>query len=256
VTKAEVTKNTFAHHSFDAVVHGRPLLSDERIQTEATLIGIGSRKSGGHFVSRFRHTDEAGAVVCTSWWGGILIGYQAEQGSADRYLEGEQCPPPPQITAVPQQEEVAHMSQTLHVSPAHAHIWDACIRDPRNAKAASSDINVHTNMAFAEKAGSRGRTLNGLCLLGIAMTNILSMTSVAESWEGLKRVGCVFGAAVILRFEQVALEVCITGRGPNAEGDEVILFDVITSEGKQAIRGGYVVVDASFVSNWWGSSRM
>ena len=257
ITKAEVTRNTFAHHSFDAVME-RPLLSGEKIKTEARLVGVGVRRSGGHFVSRFRHADEAGAVVSTSWWGGILVGYQGDQGSpaaTDHYLPEEQAPSPPEI-AVLSSPTFEIITQTLLVSAAQAHLWDACIRDPRNAKAASSDINVHTNMSFAEKAGLKGRTLNGLCLLGIAMTCVLKMTSVAESWEGLKRVGGIFGAPVLMLFDPVSLEVSITGRGPNAEGDEVILFSVATTEGKSAIRSGYILVSATAASSWWGSSRM
>ena len=75
--------------------------------------------------------------------------WQGDQGSpaaTDHYLPEEQAPSPPEIAVLSPTFEI--ITQTLLVSAAQAHLWDACIRDPRNAKAASSDINVHTNMSF------------------------------------------------------------------------------------------------------------
>jgi hypothetical protein len=243
VTKPEVLRSTFLHYSLD-LLFMRALAVGEVVNTTVTLAGVGQRRSGGHFVSHMAHCDVGGNLVGESWWGGILLGYQGVEGK--RYI----LEPPPRIepTAWTRSDECV----TVKVDPAAAHIWDACIRNPRQSKAASSDINTHTNIAFARKAGLPERTLNGLCVLALALPWVIdAVTKDQANVARVIRVACLFSAPVFLAFEPISLEVrvlntsiCHAVRGNHGTGEVVVaIFEVVNPEGKAAIRQGYVEID-------------
>lgn len=234
VTKEEVIAHTFVHHSFDAVFH-REAVVDRTYRTDVTLVGVGARRSGGHFVTECTncHVDGGRRPIGTSWWGGIVLGLPVE--GADRHMDGRMPPPRPQRPAG------VSTTTTIVIPPSQAHLFDACIRDPRHPKAKSSDINVHTNVAFAKKAGLDGRTLNGLALLGYVLPFLAR--HAGKEVRRLSSVGVTFGAPVMLAWEPVALSLHMLAIVP-AGGDKLTVhFEVKTGEGGRAIRDGFVSWD-------------
>jgi acyl dehydratase len=246
-TKEEVIEHTFVHFSYDAVFH-RPIQSGEALTTEVQLVGLGNRPSGAHFVTRMHTADTGGAPVCTSHWGGIVLGLPTQAGLED-YSSFEQPAPPPPRPAVgakgPPAEEVTEESaRLLLAAPASAaHVWDACIRNPRQPKPRSSDINTHTNLLFAQKAGLGSRTLNGLYVLALSLSRVLGHVGAAAG--SVSRVGCTFKAPVFLsEGDPVRLELRLTSYTTATRGRAgvvgVAFFDVLTPGGGFAVKGGFV----------------
>ena len=73
MSKAEVVRHTFAHHTFDTV-HLRELRAGESLTSTVELDSVSWRPSGGRFTARFEHRDAQGRACCESWWGGVLLG--------------------------------------------------------------------------------------------------------------------------------------------------------------------------------------
>lgn len=240
VTKPEVVKHTFVHWKFDSIFH-RPLLADDTVTTKITLVGVGNRRSGGHFSAKFVHRDLMG-VIGESWWDGIVLGLAAQ--GADRYIDQ---PPPLLRVSKPHN---ANKSVSLIVTAAQAHVWDACVRNPRKLKSKSADINVHTNVAYAVKAGLPARTLNGLCVLSLALSKLLETIGHPDAWNAVQRVTCTFGAPVFIRYDPVSLRVVILESGFAKDLPLwLIAFEVLTHEGNKAVRDGYLELNsAAFAS--------
>eukprot|EP00040_Diaphanoeca_grandis_P007243 m.40196 g.40196 ORF g.40196 m.40196 type:complete len:334 (+) comp18410_c0_seq1:173-1174(+) len=245
-TKAEVIKHTFAHYSFDTIIH-KTFVCGDTVKTDVALVGVGQRRSGGHFVTNMNHTNKStGDLLGQSWWGGILLGYDKVQG--DLYTASA----PPRLKLHDHASPATRVSERQCVIPAaQAHIWDACIRNTRKLKSPSSDINVHTNVAFAKKAGLPHRTLNGLCVLAFVIPTITAMVvnkgdpagrDGGENDRRIKRVACVFGSPVFVDFAPIELTVQVlnTCHLKDKVGITLVTFQVLTVDGKQAIREGYL----------------
>jgi hypothetical protein len=115
VTKPEIVKHTFAHHTFHAIFR-RPIRSGERILTDVQMTGIGQKRSGAHFYCCCDSVDELGQSVGTSYWGGVLLG--ATTDGPDNYNASPPtpCPTPTNGTT---------FERVVSVSSLQAHIWDA-----------------------------------------------------------------------------------------------------------------------------------
>ena len=96
--------------------------------------------------------------------------------------------------------------QSSNLPPAHA----CSIRNPVMLKAKSSDMNVHTNVDFAQKAGLQARTLNGLCVLCLCAAEICACFANCHSTRMMREVACTFVAPVFLAYEEVQLVIAGT----------------------------------------------
>ena len=279
-TKEEVIKHTFVHHTYDALFY-RNVQAGSTLQTAVTLAGVGPHSSGGtHFLTALETTLHpsdacgsssgrrgAGGLVGRSWWGGVVLGLGPADGDA-KYMHGSECAaPPPRPAKKPLQSVQKHR---IAVPPGQAHIFDGCIRDPRNIKATSADINPHTNIDFALKAGLQGRTLNGMCLLAFVLPAVLrvaagaaagcsSSTQPDHGRTRLQRIGCTFSNPVVLEYTAVDLDVHITAGGtaapaPAAAAAAVaaatttVHFEVYDSRGKRVIRDGFATIATTSLS--------
>ena len=77
-------------------------------------------------------------------------------------------------------------------------------------KAKSSDMNVHTNVDFAQKAGLQARTLNGLCVLCLCAAEICAGFTNCHSTRMMREVACTFVAPAFLAYEEVQLVIAGT----------------------------------------------
>lgn len=249
VTKPEVIKHTFVHWKFDSVFH-RLLSSDETVTTRITLAGIGNHRSGGHFSTKFVNMLDrgggggGGVLLSESWWDGIVLGLAAS--GKDCYRDQ----PPPRLEVTNADHLSSDTSSAVIVATSDtAHVWDACIRNPRQLKAKSADINVHTNVGFAQKAGLPARTVNGLTVLALAVSKLLEMIGHPRAWSLVRRIACTFGAPVYIAYETVELRLIIAESGVSSKKPDdddaaapvkVVRFDVVTARGKKAVRDGYL----------------
>lgn len=236
VSKEEVVKHTFVHHSFDVSFTRVPIQANDTLTTQVQLAGVGDHRAGSHFLTKFRHVNQQGECVSNSWWGGVLLGLKAVNGS--EYLSDvEQRPAWPKDAAVLEEVEIGF-------PPTQAHLWDACIRDPLNAKPPSANINAHTDLALALKGGLDGRTLNGICVLSFALSYIMKRYPNSR----VLRIGCFFASPVYLHFEPIRTKMQIMSVAKE-EQEVTVLFHVLTNEGKKAVKNGYVVLDTGPVAN-------
>jgi len=261
----EVVKHTFAHFTYDAEfappvdppvarcgTARATAWANCQYQSAVRLVGVGARRSGALFVTAFE-TREAqgdggggGRVVGRSWWGGVVLGLPPARGET-RFLGAEHQPPARPPAPAPAADEQPLRTARVLVPAAQAHVFDSCIRDPRRAKSRSADINTHTNTRYAEKAGLRARTLNGMALLCFALPEVLRAAGSAAGAPVLARVGCTFGSPVFLAFDAVPVSVRIwrVAHAHDAAAEErttTVHFDVLSAEGKAAIREGFVVI--------------
>lgn len=241
VTKAEVIKSTFVHHTLDCIM-SEPMFADDVVHTDVTLAGVGQRRSGGHFVAHFEHRRVRGGTANSqmlgqSWVGGVLLGL-APVGE-----ELYSCQPPERLNVM-KTADALEVVAPLVLSCREAHLWDACIRDPRRPKAKSADINPHTNVDFARRAGLDARNLNGLCVLAHALSVILELIGVRqfEAWPMLRRIACTFASPVFIDYEPVHLDVHVLAAGSSCSSILVVEFEVLTAQGRHAIRDGYLEV--------------
>lgn len=234
ISKEEVIKHSPAHYGFDAIFH-RPMYAGEIVTTNLCLAGMGQRKSGTHFVTRQETLSKSsGEVLCTSYWEGIVMKFTDQVGPDSYPAELNPVTPPPR----PSPGTAVSREIPLPISPLAAHIWDGCIRDPRNPKAKSSDINPHTNLNFALKGGFPGRNLHGSGTVGLALTELLKHCAPGRIAD-VRRLGCIFGSPVTLWYEDMTLTIQVKTE-PSLP--DVLFFEVITPEGKTAVRNGYCVL--------------
>jgi acyl dehydratase len=283
-TKPEVIKHTFVHHTYDACFY-RAVPTGTTLQTNVVLTGVGPHRprgggttpSGARFTTAFTtHEADSGVLVGDSWWGGVVLGLPPLNNHAAMLAGRAQppkrppAPPPPPLLSPP----LYPASTSVMVAAGLAHLFDSCIRDPRQPKAASSDINPHTNMQYAAAAGLGGRTLNGMCLLAYVLPSVheAAVAAVDVGWvldagkvkgggcsssTELVRIGCTFSAPVQLHFEPVALTLTIlavrvlppiapahtTDGSPIAASIEArtvaVHFQVHSATGSRALKEGY-----------------
>ena len=232
VSKKEVVKHTFVHHSFDAEYTHVRINADDTITTEVQLAGVGDHRAGSHFLTKYKHVNQKGECVSNSWWGGVVLGLKAVNGS--KYVSNvKQRPQWPKDAKILEEVE-------MEFPATQAHLWDACIRDPLNAKPPSANINAHTDLALALKGGLDGRTLNGICVLSFALGNIMKRYPSAR----VVRIGCFFASPLYLNFEPVKARLQIASV---SKEDKLVtvLFHVLNAEGNKAVKNGYVVLDTN-----------
>jgi len=232
MTKDEIKKNTFLHHFCD-MSFKRHFRANEKVRTKIELVRVKQKKSGIYTGTQFKHFDEKGVLVGTGYFGGVVDGMKGADSERATTLE-----------VVPERVDFSEVSFTKSIlftlSPAAAHVWDACIRNPRVPKAKSSDINVHTNVGLAKKAGLRARTMNGLSLLAKVVSRLLAIYFGEP--ERIKRIWCMFSAPVFLEQEDVHVEVRFGTLTTTSE--LTVVFEVVLlQEGTTVLKNGGIVFD-------------
>ena len=255
MSKLEVIKHSFVHYTYDAIFYDSGLAGDF-LQTKVHLVGIGNRRSGGHFLTSNVTSNQKNNLISKSWWGGVVLGLNSID-SVEKYLEHP--PQRPTIIVEPSNNNNIFLqsnSYDIDIPAAQAHLFDGCIRDPRKTKAPSSDINTHTNLDFALKGGLPGRTLNGMCLLSFVIgflshkmkqnvsIKMKNITNLDEINLTLKQVGVTFGAPVVLDLVSISVHVDIVSQTYNIMNNDIIIhFNVITNDGGKAIKNGYFIMN-------------
>jgi acyl dehydratase len=215
LTRDEAVRGVHATH--DILLH-RPIRSPERLTTRLTIAGIERRTPGAFQLSRLDTVDSNGAPVCTSWYGTIYRGVGID--GAD--LPAKDAPPVPERRAsTPARAEFA-----ISISAGLAHVYTECARifNP-----------IHTDAAVAKSVGLPAIILHGTATLALAVSRIIE----AEAGGDPARVARVAGrfSAMVLMPSQVTVRIF-------AREDANIFFDVLSAEGKPAVRDGLVALRA------------
>ncbi|GBG28864.1 Hypothetical Protein FCC1311_050852 [Hondaea fermentalgiana] len=226
VTKEEITKHTFLHHFCDTTFE-RPMLASGQVRTETALVRVEQKRKGVFTGTKFSHYDADNILISTGYFGGVVDGLQgADAAKATTVAEV-----PGRIDFPP--ADAFDETEIIDIPPTAAHIFDACIRNPRKLKSKNSDINVHTSIGFAKKAGLLARTMNGLGVLG-RVVSLLLKTRCNDDPTLLRRMCCTFSSPLFLRKEVVPLLVRIADRVTKEHG-RVIFFQVFIKSNMQKI---------------------
>eukprot|EP01062_Namystynia_karyoxenos_P062691 TRINITY_DN55560_c0_g1_i1.p1 TRINITY_DN55560_c0_g1~~TRINITY_DN55560_c0_g1_i1.p1 ORF type:complete len:329 (+),score=83.17 TRINITY_DN55560_c0_g1_i1:73-1059(+) len=231
-TKSEVTRFPLVHAAIDTTF-AAPLTSGAEVESRVDVVGLGRRRSGTHIVVRVR-SAAAGRPVATSHWDGVLVGHR-DSGAAGGYPRELQAP------AVPQQPPagaVVEVERSFSLPATCAHVWDACVRDPRVPKSAAADINVHTHVGYARAGRLKHRTANGLTTLAFALRPLLALMRPGAR---LARVACAFGAPVFLQYDSVPLRLLAACHTDGLR----VWFEVRCADGSRAVRGGFVELESA-----------
>jgi acyl dehydratase len=214
LTRDEAIRGVHATH--DTVLH-RAIRPPERLSTQLTVAGVERRKPGAYVVTRLDTMDEAGKPVCTSWYGAIYRGVEVKGSDMPAKM-------PPEL-AEPLVEEGEPLSETqIDVPPGMAHIYTECARifNP-----------IHTDAAVAHAAGLPEIILHGTATLAMAVSQVVE-SQAGKDPTRVERVAARFGAMVMM---PSTLTVRVLARE-----DTVIFFEVLSGQGRLAIRDGIVLL--------------
>ena len=246
------------HASIDSLLPAPFHPGGSALATEFGVVSAAARRAGVELVTEISHCvgDE---TVCRSRWGCVILGQRLADEEIDALGDAPDWP------ALPVSGPTADSSAseaTLEIAPTAAHIWESCIQarflyrfflnfsfvctnsciqDPTHGRRLGSMISPHTDAAVAEKAGFPARTLTGVCLLGMAVSQLSK--SYGFDLASVCRVAATFAAPVYIDTEQVELSLRFWA-APGEGG--ALFFEVLQpaegedAEGKSAIRGGYI----------------
>ena len=209
------------HATHDIVIH-RLVRPGEELSTQATVAGLERRKPGAYQTVRLDTTDAAGQIVCSTWYGTLFRGVP---------VEGLDIIPddvPSKLAGASPDKEV-ESSTVMAISPGAAHVYTECARiwNP-----------IHTDTAVAKASGLPGLILHGTATLAHGISQVISRVSGAGPGQ-VRRVSARFGAMVLM-----PSEVTINIFSGEVKKDETIVrFEVLTEDGKQAVRDGAVVFE-------------
>ena len=203
------------HATHDLVLHRLPRAGD-RLTTTATVVALERRAPGAYVVTRHDTVDAAGAPVSTTVYGSLHRGVEivpaadrgADAGPGSRGPDRAAALAPPAWSA-----QIPVPANLAHVYTECARIWNP----------------IHTDRAVALGAGLPDIILHGTATLALAVGRVLA--HAGGSPADVRRVACRFGAMVRM---PSTLEVRAAPAGP----DGAIAFEVLTEDGRPAVRDG------------------
>jgi acyl dehydratase len=216
LTRDEAMRGVHATH--DTVLH-RAIRPPERLTTRLTVAGVERRTPGAYMVTRLDTLDQAGKPVCTSWYGAIYRGVEVIGPDVPAKF-----PPAPAQPIVEAGEPLSECQ--VDVPAGMAHIYTECARifNP-----------IHTDATVARAAGLPEIILHGTATLALAVSRIID-SEAGKDAARVERVAARFGAMVTM---PSTLTVRVLARDGAA-----VFFDVLSGEGRLAIRDGMVAMRA------------
>jgi acyl dehydratase len=203
------------HATHDLALHRLPRAGD-RLSTTATVVGLERRAPGAYVLTRHDTVDAAGLPVSTTVYGSLHLGVDCE-ASPGRPAAG---PPASAPAEAPERGgEPADWAERVGVAANLAHVYTECARiwNP-----------IHTDLA----AGLPDIILHGTATLALAVGRVLERTGTAPG--AVRRIACRFGGMV-----RMPSTIEVRGAGaPGARSGETLAFQVLTEDGRPAVRDG------------------
>lgn len=220
LTDQEAMRGVHATH--DLLIH-RLIRPPEALSTRLKIVGVETRKPGAYQLTRLDTVDARGASVCTSLYGTIYRGVA---------VEGPDCPTDAQMPPPASADASATLRSEIKIPvPAGmAHIYTECARifNP-----------IHTDAAVARAAGLPAIILHGTATLALAVSSVVEAFAQSDPTR-VSRTACRFGAMVTMPSTLTLRIFATREQAPVAN----IFFEVLNSEGKLAIRDGFVELRA------------
>jgi acyl dehydratase len=223
LTDEEATRGVHATH--DLIIH-RVIRPPETLHTRLRVAGVERRKPGAYQLTRLDTTDARNAPVCTSLYGSIYRGVAVE--GPDRPADISMPPVAPADASVNPRDEFK-----IQVPAGMAHVYTECARifNP-----------IHTDAAVARAAGLPAIILHGTATLALAVSRIVEARAKSDPTR-ISRIACRFGAMVTMPSTLTLRIFADTAR--DSASSTGIFFEVLNSEGKLAIRDGFIGLRAA-----------
>ena len=199
------------HSAHDIHLH-RPIRAGDRLTTQATLLGVRTRASGGASIVRFDTLDvNTGELVVRTYQTAVYRGVRVEGPD----LSSDEMPTTPDSKLVDPILESA-----IEVPAGAAHVYTECARiwNP-----------IHTDRAIALSAGLPDIILHGTATLALAVSQIVKNYASGEP-SCISRLGCKFSGYVLMP-NTLTLQCSLN--------DNVVSFQVIDSKGRSVISQGF-----------------
>jgi len=218
LTEVEAARGV--HYSYDITLH-RPIRPGHRVTTVSEVVAVTRHRAGARLLTRIDASVD-GESLWTTWTGTLLR--QVELQGEEKVLQGTSAGLPPTDTV----SDVVGSSATLPVARTLGHVYSECARiwNP-----------IHTDPAVAAGVGLPSVILHGTASLALAVSKVLALLDVDDPGR-VSRIAGRFGAMVpmpstltVRLLSSAVLDDCDTVR-----------FDVVTSSGSPAIRGGLLIV--------------
>jgi acyl dehydratase len=215
LTDSEAMRGVHATH--DLIIY-RSIRPPETLRTRLLVAGVERRQPGAYQVTRLDTTDASNSPVCTSWYGSIYRGVGVE--GPDRHADYSMPPGAPAGASANDEIKIA-------VPAGMAHVYTECARifNP-----------IHTDASIARAAGLPEIILHGTATLALAVSRIVESRADSDPTR-VSRISCRFGAMVTMP-STLTLRIFDVER--RAEARSGVFFEVLNSEGKLAIRNGFV----------------
>jgi len=218
LTDEEATRGVHATH--DLIIH-RVIRPPETLHTRLRVAGVERRKPGAYQLTRLDTTEACHAPVCTSFYGSIYRAVAVE--GPDRPADISIPPAAPADASVNPRDEFK-----IQVLAGMAHVYTECARifNP-----------IHTDAAVARAAGLPSIILHGTATLALAVSRIVEARAKSDP-NRISRIACRFGAMVTMPSTLTLRIFADTAR--DTASSTGICFEVLNSEGKLAIRDGFI----------------
>lgn len=212
VTPAESARGVHAAHDMHIY---RPIRAGDRLHTRATIIALETIRPGAAMTIRLDTVDDAGALVCRTYYLAISRGVAVIGG--DRFVE--HVPPVPHAVLGVQAEVDG---PPIEVGTGLAHVYTECARifNP-----------IHTDRAVALAAGLPDVILHGTASLALTVSRLVE-THLGGDPERVRRIGGRFSAMVLM---PSTLWLAVDSRERGELG-----FELRRGDGQPAISRGFL----------------
>ena len=188
------------HAQHDLVIHRAPR-AGETLQVAGRIVSVAQRRPGAFVVMRMETRGAGGEPVTTTDYGMLYRDVTLEGG--DR---GEIEDPPKHDAKLQPAGEIAVAATAAHVYTECARIWNP----------------IHTEPAYARKAGLPGIILHGTATLALSLSRVSSSLGVNR----IRRVRCRFAGMVLmpstLTVHASRIGDAVSFETRNARGEKVI----------------------------------
>jgi acyl dehydratase len=209
LTAAESARGVHAAHDLHIY---RPVRDGDKLNTQATMIGVHPIKPGAAYTMRLDTTDGTGELVARTYQLGIYRGVEIV-GAAGAT---EQAPELPRLAQLDDPDTFS-----IFVPAGSAHTYTECARiwNP-----------IHTDRAVALSAGLPDIILHGTATLALAVSKIVDFYADGDATR-VSRLGGRFSAMVLMP-STITLQA--------RRVDDVVSFQVLTDKAQPAISSGFV----------------
>lgn len=208
-------------HYNERILWNRAMVPDETLTIQGEIVAMTPHPGGTEITIRYEATGRDGGPVFTEYIGGLLRNVTLVDGG--RF--SDEVPPP---IASPE-GDTEQWSTSMAIDPLAAHLYDGCTEIV---------FPIHTSVAFARQVGLPDPIYHGTATLGLAVREILNREGGGDPAR-LREVRGGF-RGMVMPGTSITLRVdAIHGQ----EGQKIVHFSVVNSEGADAIRNGRVHLD-------------